>query len=474
MESLAAAGGVIAVVSLAGQVVQGCIHLRDVFDGARSAPKDIRSLATELKIIKDVVEATTNLDQHPEVLDFCNEKIVKLRKIVDKYGVADDGTDKRRWGSRLAMALNSDKIQKHLNSLREAKRHLEQIQNVSAHSHHLIKTIEVFDTVHEIQSSQNDSVQILNRAENKLNSVDATTKQTHEALVRFAKDVGERQSEGATVKDVHNIMQMVRSVETMIQNQLLQDQIRNSHQLNSISTIRAMSELPPTDLESSSAVGRIRNQTSTAGFEQVAEDHSSDNSNSQLQRVNQLVDIAIKVRYKQGKPIVGVIATKDQDFEVADFETKRCMVKLLQDLRLLTWLFTHNNNLERDFQRRTSSPQSLFIYEDDLTSTWNWWKIGESVGASSLGSMSTDKSYKEESNEYLTVILTTLTTTFSTTLSTTLTRYLDLLGHKWNTKSLPAFYPQYPREVPFSRIERQCAMILYLLDLWLYCNEYND
>jgi hypothetical protein len=130
MESLAASGGVIAVVSLAGQVVQGCVYLRDVFDGVRSAPKDIRSLATELKIIKDIVLATTNVEQHPEVLDFCNEKVLKLRKVVDRYGVLDDGSSKKRWGSRLAMALNSDKIQKHLDSLREAKRHLEQIQNV--------------------------------------------------------------------------------------------------------------------------------------------------------------------------------------------------------------------------------------------------------------------------------------------------------------------------------------------------------
>jgi Na+-transporting NADH:ubiquinone oxidoreductase subunit NqrA len=84
MEALAAAGGVIAVVSLTGQVVQGCVYLRNVFDNARSAPQEIKLLATELKIIEGIVVTMTDMDQHADVLDFCNEKVSKLRKVVEK------------------------------------------------------------------------------------------------------------------------------------------------------------------------------------------------------------------------------------------------------------------------------------------------------------------------------------------------------------------------------------------------------
>jgi hypothetical protein len=131
MEGLAAAGGVIAVVSLTGQIVQGCVYLRDVFDNATSAPQDIKSLAMELKIIEGIVGTIDDSNLHVDVLDFCNEKVLKLRKVVERYGVLDVSSRRRmKWSSRLAMALNSSKIEKHLTSLRDARGHLERIRNL--------------------------------------------------------------------------------------------------------------------------------------------------------------------------------------------------------------------------------------------------------------------------------------------------------------------------------------------------------
>lgn len=130
MEGLAAASGVIAVVSLAGQVVQGCGYLRTIFDEAKTAPKEAHLLHTELAIIEGIVRVTPDIDKHQDELDFCQEQLLKLRKVVDKYGVLDGAGKGRKWGTRLAMAFNSEKIQKHLNSLREARGYLERIQNV--------------------------------------------------------------------------------------------------------------------------------------------------------------------------------------------------------------------------------------------------------------------------------------------------------------------------------------------------------
>jgi len=128
MEGLAAASAVFAVVSLAGQVAQGCTYLRGIFENARSAPKELQLLTTELMIIERIINGTPDIDQHEDELDFCNERLLKLRKLVDKYGELEGAGRGRKWGKRLAMAFGSDKLEKYLASLRQAKEYLERIQ----------------------------------------------------------------------------------------------------------------------------------------------------------------------------------------------------------------------------------------------------------------------------------------------------------------------------------------------------------
>lgn len=127
MEGLAAAGGVIAVVSIAGQVLQGCSYLCNIFDNAKGAPQEIHLLVIELKIIEAIVQKTPNDAEHQYALDFCNGAIARLREVVDRYGDLDGTTKMKMWGKRLRMALNMEKIQKHLGRLREAKRELEDL-----------------------------------------------------------------------------------------------------------------------------------------------------------------------------------------------------------------------------------------------------------------------------------------------------------------------------------------------------------
>jgi hypothetical protein len=134
MEGLAAASGVLAVVGLAGQVAQGCSYLRGVFDDANSAPRDIRAIANVLSIIEHIVLDTPDADLHEDELDFCNEKLAKLKKVVCKYADLDSAGRYRRWGKRLSMAMSADKIHKHLSGLREARKYLEHIQNKYVHA----------------------------------------------------------------------------------------------------------------------------------------------------------------------------------------------------------------------------------------------------------------------------------------------------------------------------------------------------
>jgi hypothetical protein len=130
MEGLAAASGVIAVVSLAGQVLQGCSYIRQVFEGVQTAPEEIRLLTTELVVIERIVRAAPDNGEHNDALDFCNEAVAKLRNIIEKYAEIDGPGRYRKWGRRLSMALSIDKIQKHLGRLRQAKTYLQDLQHL--------------------------------------------------------------------------------------------------------------------------------------------------------------------------------------------------------------------------------------------------------------------------------------------------------------------------------------------------------
>jgi predicted small secreted protein len=132
MEGVAAASSVIAVVGLAAQVVQGCNYLRGIFDDAKNAPQELHFLNVELRIIENIVSkidgGETN-EEYQHALDFCLEALMKLKSVVEKYSAGDLTSGRRRqWGPRLAMALNKDKLEKHMTRLREAKGHLEGIR----------------------------------------------------------------------------------------------------------------------------------------------------------------------------------------------------------------------------------------------------------------------------------------------------------------------------------------------------------
>jgi len=204
MEGLAAAGGVIAVLSLAGQVLEGCSYLRDIFDTAVTAPKEIRLMAMELSIIEALVRATPDVDQHREELDFCQERLSKLRELVEKYGDLDGASNHKKWGKRLAMAMGTKKIEKHLASLREAKGHLQHIQNLyysspigngisadsgcnrSAHNENLLKHHELLETIQQLSTSHSEATRIISRTEGKIQDIGGITKQTQLALHELA------------------------------------------------------------------------------------------------------------------------------------------------------------------------------------------------------------------------------------------------------------------------------------------------
>lgn len=110
MEGLAAASEVIAVVSFAGRVVQGCSYVPWILDNANTAPQEIRLLTTELTIIERIVRNTPYDCENRDALDFYNDAVTNLHNVIDKYAELDGAGRCKKWGRRLPIVLSTDKI----------------------------------------------------------------------------------------------------------------------------------------------------------------------------------------------------------------------------------------------------------------------------------------------------------------------------------------------------------------------------
>jgi hypothetical protein len=129
MEALGAASAVIAVVSLAAQILKGCSYLREVFQNTIEAPIESRLLLNELSIIEEIVKKSPDDQQHQQALDICNERLSKVCETMSKYVEIENSGRCRKLQKQISMALSTDLMQKHLTSLREARRYLESAQN---------------------------------------------------------------------------------------------------------------------------------------------------------------------------------------------------------------------------------------------------------------------------------------------------------------------------------------------------------
>jgi len=87
-EGLAVASGVMSIVSLAGQVVLGCIALSNFLDDIRDAPAQIRSLASELNTLRKTIDEMklTTRDAVSEALvgalNDCSVCVAELQSLV--------------------------------------------------------------------------------------------------------------------------------------------------------------------------------------------------------------------------------------------------------------------------------------------------------------------------------------------------------------------------------------------------------
>ncbi|KAL6715216.1 hypothetical protein ACLMJK_007480 [Lecanora helva] len=140
MEGLAAAGGVIAVISLAGQVLSGLRFLDQFFGDISDAPDFILRLQQEIDILKAVLQAvaeyenTFSANEEQAIISLapsirlCHFWVAKLERAMDKYTLMSSHSQVRRHWSSILHALQMPKVEKYVARLGQARMMLIQAQ----------------------------------------------------------------------------------------------------------------------------------------------------------------------------------------------------------------------------------------------------------------------------------------------------------------------------------------------------------
>lgn len=99
MSSVALAASIAGLISLAGQILQGCQFIRNLLDDIRDAPEDIHTLSIYIETFQSSVQGFRQLLEQVErfgekhgqnheaklALDLCNEGIQQLKGMVEAY-----------------------------------------------------------------------------------------------------------------------------------------------------------------------------------------------------------------------------------------------------------------------------------------------------------------------------------------------------------------------------------------------------
>jgi hypothetical protein len=141
-EAIGFVASIIAVVSLAGQVIQGCQNIKSWVGDFRSAPKDIQDLIRELDSIEESTKITDmlrmniapgELDLHlTPALQRCLDAVQELRKYIVDADITfqERGLNRKSRGwQRLKVLLGKQTIRASVDKLSLAKGHLVIVQS---------------------------------------------------------------------------------------------------------------------------------------------------------------------------------------------------------------------------------------------------------------------------------------------------------------------------------------------------------
>lgn len=141
-EALSVAGSVAGIVGVCGQILQGCLFLKNFIEDARDAPEHIRLLVIELQVLsssviqtRDIFERTSpymlgiSVDAYEPALKQCFKllSIVTTSVTVDSKNLRNEG--RMKWWYKLSVSSRKKMLETMLNQLERAKSQINLVQN---------------------------------------------------------------------------------------------------------------------------------------------------------------------------------------------------------------------------------------------------------------------------------------------------------------------------------------------------------
>ena len=130
MDGLSGAASVIAVGSLGIQLAETVKKLYDFWNSVHDAPRDIREITKELRILLELlkemenVELTSSIEMRQFIhnaAESCLEKVEALLEFVRRFESQDDHKRKRRTWNSIKMVMQKDKIENFSESIEAVK-----------------------------------------------------------------------------------------------------------------------------------------------------------------------------------------------------------------------------------------------------------------------------------------------------------------------------------------------------------------
>jgi len=125
-EIFGVASGALSVAGLAGQLAQSAAFLYDFVSDIRGAPKRVRALGEELRILKSILgniqkSYTVQNADLEHALKHCQKRLNELLRFVKKVDPDQHAKKRRKLWSQFRVALKSSDLAKYLGELDRSK-----------------------------------------------------------------------------------------------------------------------------------------------------------------------------------------------------------------------------------------------------------------------------------------------------------------------------------------------------------------
>lgn len=145
-EAVGFAASIAGLLGLAGQILKGCLFVKEFLGDIKNAPAEVKALFNEIEILSSAITITAELLDNSKALttslvtaaDYepalkqCLHAVEELVQQISHYGKKNSGERGLRWLEKMKVASEKKELSFHIARLERAKTQLQMVQqNVS-------------------------------------------------------------------------------------------------------------------------------------------------------------------------------------------------------------------------------------------------------------------------------------------------------------------------------------------------------